>query len=95
MKRHLYGMVCATITPYDEAGNPCEADVRSICRYLVENGAHGLYPNGTNGESLSLRSDERRRIAAWFADENRGRAVLAIQCGAATTEETYATPRGS
>ncbi len=93
MYSHLYGMVCAAITPYDETGKPSEKDVRALCSYLIENGVHSLYPNGTNGESLLLSKDERKQTAEWYADENKGRAVLSIQCGAMTTEETYSLIR--
>ena len=63
--------------------------LRTLTRHLVDHGIHCLYPNGTNGESLSLTEDERRQIARIIAGENAGKAVLYIQCGAATVEESY------
>lgn len=92
MKR-LFGMVNATITPMREDGSVDEKDVAGLCDYLAENGVHCLYPNGTNGEALLLKQDERMRMAEAFQNGNRGRCVLYVQCGAMTTEETYSHVR--
>ena len=59
----LYGVVCASITPMLPDGQVDYAGVRALCAHLVEQGIHCLYPNGTNGESLSLSAEERQRIA--------------------------------
>lgn len=88
-RKTLYGVVCASICPMNEDGSVDYASVRTLTRHLVDHGIHCLYPNGTNGESLSLTEDERRQIARIIAEENAGKAVLYIQCGAATVEESY------
>lgn len=87
--RNLYGVVCAAITPFHENGNVDEQSVKSLCRHLVDSGIHCLYPNGTNGESISLTKEERERIALLHLQENDGRARLYIQCGASTVTESY------
>ena len=89
----LYGVVCAYITPMLPDGQVDYAGVRALCAHLVEQGIHCLYPNGTNGESLSLSAEERQRIAEIILEENRGRARLYVQCGAATVAESYAHVR--
>ena len=88
-RKTLYGVVCASICPMNEDGSVDYASVRTLTRHLVDHGIHCLYPNGTNGESLSLTEDERRQVARIIAEENAGKAVLYIQCGAATVEESY------
>jgi len=91
--KKLYGVVCATITPMDADGEIDLRSARSLCNHLAENGIHGLYPNGTNGEALLLTEQERKQIAETYAQENEGRCSLYVQCGAATTRETYAHVR--
>lgn len=86
--KKLFGVVCATITPMNEDGNINESSLRSLFRYLLRQGIHGLYPNGTNGESLLLNDDERKLIAGIAVEEAAGRASVYIQCGASTAEET-------
>jgi dihydrodipicolinate synthase/N-acetylneuraminate lyase len=87
--RKLYGVVCASVCPMNSDGTLDKVGVRRLTRYLVDNGIHGLYPNGTNGESLSLTRDERREIIEIVKDENAGKAVLYNQCGAGTVAESY------
>ena len=91
--KKLYGVVCASITPMHADGSVDYDGVRRLTRHLVKSGIHCLYPNGTNGESLSLSQEEREKIARTIQEENAGKAVLYIQCGAATVEESYAHVR--
>ena len=86
----LYGAVCAAITPLHEDGTVDEEGVRRLCRHLNDACVPGLYPNGTNGESLSLSQAERERVARIYVEENAGKSTLYIQCGAATVAESYA-----
>lgn len=87
--RSLRGVVCASICPMRDDGTVDMAGVRRLTRYLVDSGINCLYPNGTNGESLSLTRDERRDIIKIVNDENAGKAVLYNQCGAGTVAESY------
>lgn len=93
--KKLYGVVCASICPMNEDGSVDYEGVRSLTRHLVDSGIHCLYPNGTNGESLSLTKEERFQIAETIHAENAGKAVLYIQCGASSVEESYAHVRYS
>ncbi len=88
-KRMLYGVVCASICPMHEDGSVDVESVKRLTRHLVDNGIHCLYPNGTNGESLSLSGEERCLVARTIHEENAGKAVLYIQCGAGTVKESY------
>lgn len=88
MKR-LYGMTCAAITPMNEDKTLDLESARRLYRHLAEHGTHCLYPNGTNGESLSLTAEERKQIASVCLEANQGKCVVCIQCGAATVPESY------
>lgn len=88
MKR-LHGVVCATVTPMQSNGDIDTDSAKALYRYLADAGIHCLYPNGTNGESLSLSEQERKTIARLAVEHNAGRQTVYIQCGAATVQESY------
>ena len=89
--KKLKGIVCATITPMTKNKDIDEVSLKKLCNYLAENGIHGIYPNGTNGEGLLLTKDERQRVSEIMVDENRGRMSVYIQSGAVTTFETVSS----
>jgi len=84
----LFGVVCATITPMQKNGEVDEASLKRLCNYLADCGINGIYPNGTNGESILLSEQERKQIAKVIVSENAGRMSAYIQCGSVTTGET-------
>ena len=86
--KELQGVVCANITPFDKDGNLDKESLRRLYRRLTAQGIHGVYPNGTNGEGLSLTGEERRITAKIAVEECGGQTVVYIQCGAASPEET-------
>lgn len=84
----MYGVVIPTITPLTQEG---EVDVKSVQNYtqfLVKAGVHCLYPNGTNGESLLLKEEERQLVAKTMSEANNHALPLFIQCGSMSTRET-------
>jgi len=82
-------VVCASICPMNEDASVDFASTRSLTRHLVDNGIHCLYPNGTNGESVSLTAQERFDVLQIVHEENAGHSVLYNQCGAGTVAESY------
>ncbi|MBQ9196288.1 MAG: dihydrodipicolinate synthase family protein [Clostridia bacterium] len=88
MLKRLYGVVCATITPMLPDGSVDLESAGRLYRCLTEAGITGLYPNGTNGESLSLSYDERCALAERCTVEATGKSSVYVQCGAASAEET-------
>ena len=91
--KHLKGVVCATITPMLPDGSVDMKSLVRFCDFLNQNKIHCLYPNGTNGESLSLTFEERTEIAKTIVKQNNGQATVYIQCGAATVKESYENVR--
>ncbi|GAA4543661.1 dihydrodipicolinate synthase family protein [Amycolatopsis samaneae] len=67
--KELDGVIVATALPYIEdakapAGLRVDYDrYAEHCRWLVDNGCHGIGPNGSLGEYSSLTDEERRRVA--------------------------------
>ena len=84
----LKGIVCASITPMDRSGDIDYSSAEKLFRYIQESGINGVYPNGTNGESLSLREEERKRISEIAVSQLHGRVPVYIQCGSSSMDET-------
>ncbi|MFI7102245.1 dihydrodipicolinate synthase family protein [Streptomyces sp. NPDC050161] len=82
----LGGVVVATALPYYEkasapAGLAVDLDrYAEHCRWLIDNGCHGVGPNGSLGEYSSLTDEERRAVArtAIAAVEGRGTVVVGV-----------------
>lgn len=89
----LKGVVCANITPMMPDGSVDFESVARLCEHLNQSRIHCLYPNGTNGESLSLTFEERTKIAETIVKTNANRATVYIQCGASTVAESYENVR--
>jgi dihydrodipicolinate synthase/N-acetylneuraminate lyase len=87
LKQVLQGIVCATVTPFQADGTLDEGSIGSLCRYLIEAKINALYPLGTNGEGVLLKTADRKRAAEVFVAETGKQIPVVIQCGAATTEE--------
>ncbi|MFF4758427.1 dihydrodipicolinate synthase family protein [Streptomyces sp. NPDC001292] len=70
----LGGVVVATALPYHaDASAPAGLAVdydryAEHCRWLVDNGCHGVGPNGSLGEYSSLTDEERRKVARTAID---------------------------
>jgi 1-pyrroline-4-hydroxy-2-carboxylate deaminase len=70
----LDGVIVAAALPYAEdatapAGLRPDLDrYADHCRWLIENGCHGVGPNGSLGEYSSLTDDERRAVAKTAID---------------------------
>lgn len=84
----LTGIFTPNIVPLDSRGEINEAELRGYTDWLIEHGVHGLYPNGSTGEFTRFTPEERRRIIAIMADQNRGRVPILAGAAEANTRET-------
>jgi 4-hydroxy-tetrahydrodipicolinate synthase len=62
------GVVVATALPYHADLSVDYDRYAEHCRWLVDNGCHGVGPNGSLGEYSSLTDEERRRVAKTAID---------------------------
>ena len=63
MIRHATtGVVCATLTPLDDNGEPCISLLVGHCRRLFEAGCSAIVLLGTTGEANSFTVEERKVI---------------------------------
>lgn len=56
------GVVCATLTPLDDNGEPCVALLVDHCARLLKAGCSGIVLLGTTGEANSFTVEERKVI---------------------------------
>jgi len=62
------GVVVATALPYHDDLTVDYDRYAEHCRWLIDNGCHGIGPNGSLGEYSSLTDEERRRVAKTAID---------------------------
>jgi 4-hydroxy-tetrahydrodipicolinate synthase len=63
MSQHLTaGVVCATLTPLDDNGEPCFSLLVDHCKRLLTAGCSGIVLLGTTGEANSFTVEERKVI---------------------------------
>jgi dihydrodipicolinate synthase/N-acetylneuraminate lyase len=85
----LRGALAASITPLRDHGGAVDDDAFGpLVDFFVEAGLDGLLALGTAGEGISLRIEERRRVADLFLQASDRRLQVAIHCGAQTTADT-------
>ena len=86
----IQGIFVPNIVPLDAHANINEPELRRYTSWLIDAGAHGLYPNGSTGEFTRFTAEERRRIIEIVADETRGRVPILAGAAEANVSETLA-----
>jgi dihydrodipicolinate synthase/N-acetylneuraminate lyase len=89
LKPPLHGVLAASVTPLRANGSAVDHDAfGSLVDFFVDAGLDGVLALGTAGEGISLRVDERRRVADLFLQAADRRLQIAVHCGAQTTADT-------
>jgi 2-dehydro-3-deoxy-D-pentonate aldolase len=86
----IEGIFVPNIVPLDARGAINETELRRYTSWLIDQGVHGLYPNGSTGEFTRFTADERRRIIGIMVDEVRGRVPILAGAAEANVSETLA-----
>jgi len=68
MQKHLTGLIAATFTPMHEDGSLNLKMIDKQAESLITNGISGVFVCGTNGESMSLTTEERMAITERWVD---------------------------
>jgi len=76
MMEKFHGTGVAMVTPFDENGQVDYAGLRNLINYLIDGGVEYLVSLGTTGESVTLSKEEKKKIFAFTAEVNAGRAGL-------------------
>jgi N-acetylneuraminate lyase len=74
----LTGLVAATHTPFDDAGELRLAVVEQQAEHLLKNGVQTVFIGGSTGEAHSLTLDERRVLAERWLAVARGTALRVV-----------------
>ncbi|MEA3407573.1 MAG: 4-hydroxy-tetrahydrodipicolinate synthase [Chloroflexota bacterium] len=93
MSKEIKGIVVPLVTPFNEDETLDESALRQVVNYLLDNGVHGLFSSGSQGESFALTAEEKKRILDIVIDENDGRAFVMAGTGAVTTKESIELTR--
>ncbi len=86
----LHGIFTPNMVPLDGQGNINEPELRRYIDWLITQGVHGLYPNGSTSEFTRFSPEERRRIVAIIVDQTAGRVPILAGAAEANVRETLA-----
>jgi 4-hydroxy-tetrahydrodipicolinate synthase len=78
------------VTPFDAREDLNEEALRQLANNLIENGVHGLFPVGSQGEFYALTPAEKQRVLEIVVEETAGRVPVYAGTGAITTREVIA-----
>jgi 4-hydroxy-tetrahydrodipicolinate synthase/2-dehydro-3-deoxy-phosphogluconate/2-dehydro-3-deoxy-6-phosphogalactonate aldolase len=84
----LHGVVPPTITAFHEDESVDYEATAAHARFVVEHGAHGVFPLGTNGEFPLLTPDERDDVVEAVVETVGGEVPVIAGVGAPSTRET-------
>jgi len=90
MAEKLRGIFTPNMVPLDAQGRINEAELRRYVDWLIAQGVHGLYPNGSTGEFTRFTAEERRRIVQVVAEQAAGRVPILAGAAEANVRETLA-----
>jgi len=84
----LHGVVPPSITGFHEDGSLDPQIAAAHARFLVDQGVHGIFPLGTNGEFPLLTADERERVVSAVVEAVGGDVPVIAGVGAPDTRST-------
>lgn len=84
----LKGIIPPILTPMHEDESINLEELRAQVERMIENGVHGLFPFGTNGEGYILTAEEKKLVLETVVDQTAGRVPVYAGTGAISTKET-------
>jgi len=90
MPGKLQGIFTPNLVPLDADGRINEPELRRYMDWLIDQGVHGLYPNGSTGEFTRFTPEERRQIIRIVCDQAAGRVPVLAGAAEANVKETLA-----
>ena len=79
--QRLEGMVAATFTPMDAAGNLNLQAIAPYAEHMASSGVIGVFVCGTTGEASSLTTDERKEILVHWVKAAKDRFKVIVHVG--------------
>jgi len=88
MAAKITGIFTPHMVPLDSGGQVNETELRRYVDWLIQQGVHGLYPNGSTGEFVRFTPDERRQIVKIVCEQAAGRVPVLAGAAEANARET-------
>jgi 4-hydroxy-tetrahydrodipicolinate synthase len=85
MAKRFEGIYPPVITSFTDSGDIYEQGIRNVVNYLMSEGVHGFFINGSYGSAPLMTSEERRRVAEIIHQEVKGRLPIITHIGTAST----------
>ena len=92
MTAHFTGTLPALITPFRD-GMVDETAFTALVERQIASGVHGLVPNGTTGESVTLSVEEQKRVIALCVEVAGGRVPVVAGTGGSDTAKVIELTR--
>lgn len=84
----LKGIISPILTPMNEDESINLEELRAQVERMIENGIHGLFPFGTNGEGYILTAEEKKLVVETVVEQSNGRVPVYAGTGCISTKET-------
>ncbi len=84
----LKGIIAPILTPMHEDETINVEELRAQVDRMIENGIHGIFPFGTNGEGYILTAEEKKLVVETVVDQANGRVPIYAGTGTISTKET-------
>jgi 4-hydroxy-tetrahydrodipicolinate synthase len=84
----IQGIFTPNVVPLLESGEINEPELRRYVDWLIAQGVHGLYPNGSTGEFTRFTAEERQRIVKIVCEQTAGRVPVLAGAAEASVRET-------
>jgi 4-hydroxy-tetrahydrodipicolinate synthase len=84
----IKGIVTPIVTPMNDDESINTAALREQVNRQIENGIHGLFCFGTNGEGYILDENEKKLVLETVISETNGRVPVYAGTGCISTQET-------
>jgi dihydrodipicolinate synthase/N-acetylneuraminate lyase len=88
MAKRFEGIYPPVITSFTESGDIYEKGIRRVIGYLMSEGIHGFFINGSYGSAILMSVEERKNVAEIIHDEVNGRLPIITHVGEASTRAT-------
>ena len=88
-----YGIIPAMVTPLTRDDQLNENALRKLTNYVIENGVHGVFAVGSQGEFWAFSEKEKQRVWEVVVEETNGRVPVYAGTAAVTTREAIALTR--
>ena len=82
-----FGIIPAMITPLTKDDKLNENALRKLTNYLIDNGVHGVFATGSQGEFWAFSAKEKQRVWEIVVEETKGRVPVYAGTAAVTTKE--------